>query len=193
MKVGIKCSEDCRLGGMAFGVFNHDGVCVAEGTASGDVWPGTTGLYFAEIELEAPGDEGLYTWTVKSSPVPGSAIAVEEGTAPAPGAGGSHDEVSHTEGSGSFGVRVVSHPEHLVRIEAVDHDGQTPVGGAHIVMHPYKAVTNDRGVAELRVAKGSYTLFVSQTSYVIWGTPIEVSADVTARAELHLQPALERN
>lgn len=192
MKVGIKCSADCRLGGMAFGVYDEKGACVADGAASGELWPGTTGLYVAEIEIEAPDEEGLYTWSVKNAPVSSPSTAVGVGGSTEPGAE-PDGEVAHTEGSASFGVRVVSHPEHLVRVEAIDHEGQTPLSGARVVMHPYKAVTDECGVAELRVAKGSYTLFVSQTSYVIWGGPIEVTADVTARAELHLQPVLERN
>ena len=192
MKVGMKCAENCSLGGMAFAVFNQDGSCVARGTASGDVWPGTTGLYVAEVELEAPGEEGLYTWSVRNVPgTPPSAPIEDDG--PATSQAESDGEIAHTANFASFGIRVVSHPEHLVRVEAIDHDGQTPVSGAHVVMHPYKAVTDELGVAELRVAKGSYTLFISQTSYAIWGAPIEVSADVTTKAELHLQPVVERN
>ena len=192
MKVGMKCAENCSLGGMTFAVFNQEGACVARGAASGDVWPGTIGLYVAEVELEAPGEEGLYTWSVRNTPATTPSTAVEEDGPTNPGSE-SEDEVAHTENFASFGIRVVSHPEHLVRVEAIDHDGQTPVSGAHVVMHPYKAVTDEFGVAELRVAKGSYTLFISQTSYAIWGAPIEVSADVNTRAELHLQPVLERN
>ena len=60
-------------------------------------------------------------------------------------------------------------------------------------MHPYRAVTDERGVAEMRVAKGAYTLFVSQTSYLTFGLPVEVTADMTARAELCLEPVAERN
>jgi hypothetical protein len=60
-------------------------------------------------------------------------------------------------------------------------------------MHPYKAVTDERGVAEVRVAKGAYKLFVSQTRYLTFGLPVEVTADMTARAELDLEPVPERN
>ena len=37
------------------------------------------------------------------------------------------------------------------------------------------------------------TLFVSQTRYVTFGLPIEVTADINARAELSVEPVLERN
>jgi len=54
-------------------------------------------------------------------------------------------------------------------------------------------VTDEHGRAEVRVAKGTYTLFVSQTRYLTFGVPIEVTADMTARAELDVEPVTERN
>jgi hypothetical protein len=60
-------------------------------------------------------------------------------------------------------------------------------------MHPYRAVTDERGVAAMRVAKGAYQLFVSQTRYLTFGLPVEVTADMKTRAELDLEPVLERN
>ena len=60
-------------------------------------------------------------------------------------------------------------------------------------MHPYKAVTDERGVARVRVAKGAYKLFVSQTRYLTLGLPVEVAADMTTQAELCLEPVPERN
>ena len=173
MKVGIKCSNECHLTNRDFGIYDHTGAQVATGTLPGDRWPGTTGLHVAEVELEAPGAEGLYTWSVKC---PGSDVGRP-----------------HAEGSISFGVRVVSHPEYVVKVETVDKVSQTPLSGARVVMHPYRAVTDERGVAEVRVAKGAYKLFVSQTRYLTFGLPIEVTADMTARAELDLEPVPERN
>lgn len=180
IKVGIKCSNECDLTNRDFGIYDHEGAHVATGTLLGDRWPGTSGLYFAEVELEAPTGEGLYTWSVKAPEwdftVPGSDVGIP-----------------HAEGSVSFGVRAVSHPEYVVTVEAVDTVRQTPLRGARVVMHPYKAVTDERGVAEVRVAKGEYKLFVSQTRYLTFGLPVEVTADMTARAELYLEPVPERN
>ena len=173
IKVGIKCSNECPLTNRDFGIYDHEGAKVATGTLLGDRWPGTTGLYVAEVDLEAPSGEGLYTWSVKG---PGSDVGIP-----------------HAEGSISFGVRVVSHPEYLLTVETVDKLSQTPLMGARVVMHPYKAVTDERGVAEVRVAKGAYKLFVSQTKYLTFGLPVEVTADMTAKAELDLEPAPERN
>jgi hypothetical protein len=173
MKVGIKCSNECDLKNTDFGIYDHEAVQVARGMLTGDRWPGTSGLYAAEVELEAPAREGLYTWNVRRQR--------------------SDDGILHAEGSISFGVRVVSRPQHLVTVEAVDKDTQTPLSGAYVVMHPYKGVTDERGIAEVRVAKGAYKLFVSQTKYVTFGLPLEVTADMKARVELDLEPVTERN
>ena len=127
----------------------------------------------AEVDLKAPAEEGFYTWSVRS---PGSDAAVP-----------------HAEGAASFGVSVVARPEYVVTIETLDKGSHTPLAGARVVMHPYRAVTDERGVARVRVAKGAYRLFVSQTKYVTVGLPVEVTADVTARAELDPEPVVERN
>jgi len=181
MKVGAKCSDECDLTNSGFDIHDHEGTRAATGTLSGDRWPGTTGLYVAEVELEAPAAEGLYTWSVN---IPSTAL----GASP-----GSDGEIPHAEGSTSFGVRVVSHPDYLVTVEAFDRESQQPLGAARVVMHPYKAVTDEHGRAEVRVAKGTYTLFVSQTRYLTFGMPIDVTADMTARAELDVEPVTERN
>ena len=173
VKVGVKCADECDLTNAGFGIVDEQGTQLATGTLPGDLWPGSTGLYVAEVELAAPTTEGLYTWSV---------------TIPA-----SEAEIPHAAGSASFGIRVVSQPDYLVTIEAVDEADHAPLRGARVVMHPYRAVTDDRGIAEVRVAKGSYQLFVSQTRYITLGLPIEVHADMTARAELSVEPVLERN
>ena len=172
IKVGIKCSSECDLTNRNFGIYDHEGAQVAMVTLSGNRWPGT-GLYVAELELESPAAEGLYTWSVKCR--------------------GSAAGIPHEEGLVSFGVRVVSSPDCLVTIETFDKETQMPLCGARVVMHPYRAVTDERGVAEVHVAKGAYKLFVSQTNYLTFALPVEVTANVTARAELDLEPLPERN
>ena len=173
MKVGIGCSSECQLANRPFEILNHEGAVVATGSVSGDIWPGTTALCVGEAELEAPAEEGLFTWSVK---VPPSDVGVP-----------------HAEGVVSVGVRAVSHQDCLVRVEVVDKDSRAPLPGARVVMHPFRALTDDRGFAQLRVATGAYTLFVSQTRYLTFGLSVEVTADMTASAELCLEPEPERN
>jgi PEGA domain-containing protein len=173
IKVGIKCSGECDLSNRAFEICDHEGTPTAAGTLCGERWPGTAGLYVAEVELEAPAVEGLYSWKARTAE--------------------SDIDLPHAEGSVDFGVRVVRQSECLLTVAAIDTVGQTPLCGAHVVMHPYRAVTDARGVAPLRVAKGAYALFVSQTAYVTFAQRIDVTADTTVRAELQLEPVTERN
>jgi hypothetical protein len=125
------------------------------------------------VELKAPSAAGLYHWAVKCA--------------------GKDLEKPHEQGAAQFSLRVVSPPECLLRVEAVDKLSQEPLAGAHVALHPYKAVTDERGVAEVRVAKGAYDLFVAKTNYLTLGLPVDVMADITARAELDLEPVIERN
>ena len=173
IKIGIKCSSECAFANKAFAIYDHDGAEIATGVLSGDIWPGTSGLYFAEVELKAPSSAGLYQWSVKCA--------------------GKDLERPHAEGAADFSLRVVPRPECLVTVEAVDKASQEPLAGARVALHPYKAVTDERGFAEIRVAKGAYDLFVAKTRYLTLGLPVEVTADMTARAELDLEPEIERN
>jgi hypothetical protein len=173
VKVGIKCSGECRLAHADFGIYDDKGAQIASGTLPDDCWSGTA-LRVAEVELEAPDNEGLYTWSVQT---PSTVL----GTSP------------HAEASTSFAVTFVGRPEFVVRVEAIDQVTRTPLTGARVVMHPYRVLTDERGTAEVRVPKGTYKLFVSQTTYLTFALPLEVTADTTARAELQPEPVLERN
>ena len=173
IRIGIKCSSECVFAHETFAVLDHAGNEIAAGLLSGDIWPGTSGLYSALVELKAPSAAGLYEWTVKCS--------------------GSDLEKPHAEGVASFALRVVSQPECVIKVEAVDKVSQLPVADARIALHPYKGVTDENGLAEIRVAKGEYHLFVAKARYLTLGLPVEVTADMTARAELDLEPEIERN
>jgi len=173
INVGIKCSSECVFADKVFAVYDHEGVEVAAGVLSGEIWPGTSGLYSAVVELKAPAKAGLYHWTVKCA--------------------GKDLGKPHVEGAAQFSLRVVAPPECLLKVEAVDRASQEPLAGAYVALHPYKTVTDERGLAEIRVAKGAYDLFVAKTNYLTLGLPVEVTADMTARAELDLEPVIERN
>jgi hypothetical protein len=170
-KVGIKCSAGCKLAGRALSITDHDGAQVAAAKLCDNVWPGTGALYFAEVEAQAPRTPGDFTCQV---------------TAPA-----FEQSVPHAAGSCCFVVRVVAPPDHEVTVEAFDGDTQTPIKGAHVLLHPYRALTDERGVAKVKVAKGRYTLFVSGFNYIGHERIIDVMSDVTARAELAVEPEEE--
>jgi hypothetical protein len=173
LKVGIKCSAGCKLTGRPLSVFDHEGAQVGAGHLLDDVWPGTGALYFAEIEARAPLATGDHEWHIRTP-------EWERG-------------VPHAAGSSAFAVKVVRPPDHELTVAAFDREKQTPIKGAHVLLHPYRGLTDESGVAKVRVAKGSYKLFVSGFQYIPYQVIIDVAGDVTARAELTLEPEGEED
>ena len=93
-------------------VWSDEATLKGRGRLSDDRWPGTSALYVGEVEFEAPVQEGLCV----------------DGQGPLDAARGrpSTSEIPHAEGSTSFGVRVVTNPECLVTVEAIDQVSQAP-------------------------------------------------------------------
>jgi hypothetical protein len=167
-KVGIKCSAGCRLAGRPLSIFDHQGAKVGAASLGDDIWPGTSALHFAEVEAQAPLATGDHRWQVETA--------------------GSDAGVPHAAGSVAFAIKVVNPPDHEVTVEAFDGETQAPIKGAHVLLHPYRALTDERGMAKVKVAKGRYELFVSGFNYVGYHDIIDVAGDVTTRAELNAEP-----
>ena len=146
LNVGIKCSSGCKLTGRELSIFDHEGAQIGAGNLLDDTWPGTSALYFAEVEAEAPLTTGDHKWEVKTPE--------------------SDSGVPHAAGSCTIAVKVVSPPDYEVTVEAFDSEKQTPIKGAHVLLHPYRALTDENGVAKVKVAKGTYELYVSGFDYI---------------------------
>ncbi|MPZ36916.1 MAG: hypothetical protein GEU95_02445 [Rhizobiales bacterium] len=169
--VGVKCSAGCCLGGRGLSIFDQKGSQVGAANLGRDVWPGTDALYVAEIEGEAPPAAGAYQWEVKTA---------------------DWDlELPHAAGSLAVPLRVVSPPDCEITVEAFDREKQTPIKDARVVVHPYRAMTDENGVARVEVTKGQYDILVSASKYVPVSTTVEVTADMITRAELDLDPPWE--
>ena len=85
-------------------------------------------------------------------------------------------------------VRIVSPPDFEVKVEAFDSEKQAPIRGVHVLIHPYRAFTDEKGVAQLRVAKGRYKLVVSGFKYIRHERLIDADRDLTLRAVLEIEP-----
>jgi hypothetical protein len=161
---GVRCSAGCDLGGRELSLFDQKGYVVGTVKLGRDTWPGTEALYFAEVEARAPLEAGSHQWEAKIA--------------------GWDAKLPHTAGSLPIVVRVVSSPDCEVTVRAVDREKQTPIKGARVVMHPYRAVTDDNGIARVRVARGQYDILVSGSRYLPASTSVEVTADLITSAEL---------
>jgi hypothetical protein len=169
ISLGLKCTANaCRLAGERFEVRDHLGTVQATGTLADEPRRGTVAVYPAGVELVAPGSAGQYRWDV---------VVGDFGR-----------EMPHAGGSTSFGLRVVDAPEVTVEIEVLERSSQRPVPGAQVSLHPFRAVTDDRGVARIAVTKGEYQLFVSGFNFVTQREALEVTADRRLRFELEVEP-----
>jgi hypothetical protein len=150
------------------GLFDQQGAQVCTVKLGRDICPGTEALYFAEVEIPAPLTAGSYQWEVRTA--------------------GGDTELPHAAGSFPLAVRVVSAPDCEVTIRALDREKQTPIKSARVVMHPYRAVTDDNGIAKVRVAKGQYDILVSGSRYIPVRASVEVAGDMITSAELDADP-----
>jgi hypothetical protein len=166
--VGVSCSVGCCLAGEELSILDQEGAQRGAATLGNDVWPETDALYVAEIEGEAPSTAGAHQWEIRTT---------------------AWDcELPHAAGALTISVRVVNPPDCEVTVEAVDREKQTPIKGARVIMHPYRALTDESGVARVKVTKGTYDILVSASKYLAVTTTAEVTADMITRAELEVDP-----
>ena len=164
VRVGVTCSAKSRPDGWRVEVRDHTGARRATATLDGDRWPGTDALYHTAVALVAPDTEGSYTWEAAAltDPGPGTGAAAATGAAVATGpavatgatattsaAAAESPAAPHAQCSTLFRVRVVPAPECLLTVVATNAESGSPVEGARVVAHPYRAVTDARGAVEL--------------------------------------------
>jgi hypothetical protein len=168
IRVGVRCSAECKLMGKKIEIYDQEGGKVATETLGGVPWPTTSALYWVEVELEAPSIEGCYRWTVKF---------------PKPDL-----ELPHEGASYTFAFVTARPPEHVVTVEVIDKATKTPLKDAGVFLNPNKSYTDEHGVASVMVPKGGYELYVSKYEYEEFQTTIEVAGDVTVKTELVFCP-----
>ena len=139
--VGLKCSCGCNLANRGFVVRDQAGTVVASATLGEAVWPGTSAVYFAEVQAVAPADLSLHKWTVESD--------------------GSATGIAHAPGTIDMRVRTVATPDHEIRFEVIDRKSGAPLKGIKLIMGPYRATTGEDGVALMRVVADHYVLHAS--------------------------------
>jgi hypothetical protein len=167
--VGARCADGCDLGGRELVIYDAQGVCVGNATLGREAWPGTEALYVAEVHAGAPAACGSHQWEVKAAAW--------------------DTQTPHVAGSYPVSVCVADHCDCVVTVTAVDRDTQAPLAGARVVMHPFRAVTDDNGVAKVSVAKGKYDLLVSCRGHAPVCANVEVTADLVTRVELDAEQA----
>lgn len=167
---------------------DHDGTTLATGAVSEEPWQGTAGLFFAEFEISSPDAVGQFGWEV-IAPTADSAFRDRD---PDPDRDPDLEpdldraERRHDQVSARFNLRTVPQGEYKLTLLAIDRASERPVPGLKVVVHPYRTMTDEQGIAELLLPKGSYRLFVSGKNFFPLRLDGELAADLQIRAELEV-------
>jgi hypothetical protein len=163
LKAGVRCSAGCELTGHSIEVRDQSGATLAACTLGKTPWPGTDALFWADIDLTAPGAEGLASWTVH---VTGAGLTL-----------------AHREASASFSFKVGPRPEHRVTLTILGEDTKAAIAAADVRLGVYRATTDDAGVAVFELPGGSYDLKIWSDGYGGPAITIAVNADLALDIE----------
>jgi hypothetical protein len=166
IRLGVRCSSECPLGGRHVEVLDESGLEVGEGHTSEKPRPGTTALYEAEVSLVAPDRPGVFSHSVRFTPA-GS-------------------ELPHLPAQGTFTFRVVEAPEHSVTVRIVPGTVSRSLDGIEVRLGPYRATTDDRGLAIVGVPKGTFELSVWRIDIEPVSLELQVTGD--RRVEVEVEP-----
>ena len=167
IKVGVKCSLGCDLAGTEIELRGDTAGKVGQGALGATPWPGTTALYWTELNFAAPSVDGPHSWTV---------------AVPAVSSGPAHDEASVP-----FSFIAVGPPEHRVTLKIAKKDAGTAIDAVEVRAGVFRAATDLAGLATLDLPPGTYDLNVWKSGYELASTTVEVAGDV--QVDLALVPA----
>ncbi|NLN16243.1 MAG: hypothetical protein GX182_02865 [Firmicutes bacterium] len=164
--VGGACSANCSLAGLPFSIEDAEGEQVAAGELGEEVLPQTKGVYWTELELDAPMEQGVHKWVVKCNPT--------------------DLEMPHQWKPCEFAFRTTMPPEHTVTVQVFDLYTELPLEDANVMVGLFRATTNEEGIAVLRAAGGKQDLCVSKQGYDFFQTSVDITGDETIKVELML-------
>ena len=168
IKVGAKSSYGLELSGVRIELRDAAGAVVAS-TFLGDAsWPGTSALFWANVELQAPTMPGL---------LPLSAH-FDAGELDPP----------HRSASFPFNVTVVERPEHTLTVKVIRKETAIPVEDAQVRLGPHRATTSTSGLAEMRTAKCRLDLQVWKAGYDAPIKAVEIDGDTFVQVEITAIP-----
>jgi hypothetical protein len=171
LKVGAQCSSACAsLQGQEIEIHDETDAVVASAPLSTSPWPETNALYWAEVDLTAPGTAGHHTWTVK---FPAAELRLPHGAA-----------------SFAFSLIVDKPPEHTVTVEVVEEQTATPIDDAHVRLGAYRTFTDQMGLARLAVPDGEHELFIWKVGYNAPARMVDVKGDARVRIEAAILPTV---
>jgi hypothetical protein len=171
IKVGVKCSAGCAIGGREIEIMNESGAPVSTARLGTEPWPGTTALYWTDARFTVPAGAGVYSWSVRFH--------------------AGESEPMHEEARAPLRLITVRPPEHWVTIEVCAKDTRAPLPDVQVRIGVFKGSTNRRGVARVAVPKGEYELNLWKAEYETLSAPLRIRDDALVRLELVPAPEPE--
>ncbi len=168
IRVGAKSAADIALGSRTIEVCDETGARVAQGSLGATPLPGTSALYWTDVELRAPAEAGIHSWSVRFEPT--------------------ELELPHDGTAFNFSVAIVKPPEHRLTIKVIESASAAPIEDAQVRLGAYRAATDRSGQAEIEMPKGSYNLTVWKVGYEAPATTVEVNADSTVEIAILAVP-----
>jgi hypothetical protein len=168
VKAGAKSAMACDLNGRTIEVRDETGAVMARGSLGPTPWPGTAALYWAELELQAPSQAGMFSWSVRFD-------AAEL-------------EIPHEDAAASFSIAIVSPPEHKLTVKVFERETATPVADAQVRLGAYRAATDPSGLAEIMMPKGTYDVCVWKVGYEAPASSVTVDADAAVEVAVAVVP-----
>lgn len=158
VKVGAKSALSCSLAGALVECLDEGGAVAGRAQLGDAPWPGTTALYWAEVELVAPAVEGVVSWSARVAGCP--------------------TELPHANGRAQFSFAAVGRPDCRLTIRLVEKDTARPIEHAHVRLGPFRACTDAAGIAELSMPRGTYEVTVWHAGYEADPVGVEINDDV---------------
>lgn len=168
VNVGAKSAAGCELKDRGVEIRSADGLVVARGQLGDAPWPGTAALYWTAIELPAPAEAGLCSWSVAFD--------------------AADLEISHDGAASTFGVAIVRPPQHKLTVKVIEKDTAAPIEDVLIRLGAYRATTGQSGLAEIRMPKGQYELQIWKVGYEAPSTTLQLDDDVSVQVEALVVP-----
>ena len=168
IKIGAKSAANSDLKGLDIAVHDASGAIAARGRLRETPFPGTAALYWDEVELTAPAEEGLNKWSVRFA---------AEGLA-----------LPHDGTGAEFSAMVSRPPEHRLTVKVVEQKSKEPIADVQVRLGPFRGTTDPAGIAEVMMPKGTYDLHVWKAAYEAPGRPVEIKGDLSIEVEAVFVP-----